>query len=359
MQLRSILLWSSIPAIFVAASAIGQTPERTPNIEEITQWARSGHANIHSESFAHWNDTGEIPPVCSTCHSGAGFRSLYGFDGSTPGLPQSPIPVGGVVDCDTCHHPGLPSVTEIRLPSGTQHPVVGAEAACMTCHQGRASTATIERAVAESLEDEVNSELSFINPHYAVAAASLLGGSGALGYQYPGKDYQQRFFHARPVSTCVGCHEPHNLTVAEDTCTTCHESGDSRAIRISRQSFDGSGDLEQGIYADISANRERLFALLTEYAREIAGTALVYDGNRHPYFFADHNGDGLPDQRDGAPVPYTNWTPRLLKAAYNWKFVGADAGIHVHNPHYALQLIHDSAEDVSLGLGRQLTGMTR
>ena len=63
MQLRSILLLGSIPAIFVVASAIGQSPERTPNIEEITQWARSGHANIHSESFAHWNDAGEIPPV--------------------------------------------------------------------------------------------------------------------------------------------------------------------------------------------------------------------------------------------------------------------------------------------------------
>src|SRR5690606_24249890 len=168
--MRSGLLLCASMFLVLVTSAMSQAPDRSASSAVITHWARSGHANAHSQSFTHWNEAGEIPPTCSTCHSGAGFRSLYGFDGSSPGLPQSPIPVGGVVDCDTCHHPGLPSVTEIRLPSGTQHPVVGAEAACMTCHQGRASTATIERAVAESSEDEVNPELSFINPHYAVAA---------------------------------------------------------------------------------------------------------------------------------------------------------------------------------------------
>lgn len=37
----------------------------------------------------------------------------------------------------------------------------------------------------------------------------------------------------------------------------------------------------------------------------------------------------------------------MLKAAYNWKFVSSDAGIHVHNPHYALELLYDSMEDLS------------
>jgi formate-dependent nitrite reductase cytochrome c552 subunit len=343
----------------VAVAAVGQTPQGTPNIKEITEWARSGHANIHSESFAHWNDSGQIPPVCATCHSGAGFRSLYGFDGSQPGLPQSPVPVGGVVDCDTCHHPGLRTLTEIRLPSGVQHPVTGFEGACMTCHQGRASTASIVKSVGETAEDEVNPQLSFVNPHYSIAAASLLGGVGGLGYQYPAKTYEPRFFHARPVSSCVSCHEPHNLTVAEQTCVACHETGNAKAIRISRQSHDGSGDLRKGIHDDIVANRARLFELIVDYARERTGTPVSYDGGRHPYFFADHNRDGLADQREGSPVPYASWTPRLLKAAYNWKFVGADTGIHVHNPHYALQLLYDSAEDLSAALGRELQGMAR
>lgn len=99
--------------------------------------------------------------------------------------------------------------------------------------------------------------------------------------------------------------------------------------------------------------------LIVDYAREVAGTPVIHDGTRHPYFFAGHNADGVPDQQDGAPVAYASWTPRLLKAACNWKFVGADGGIHVHNPHYALQLLHDSAEDIPAALGREPTGMRR
>ena len=358
MRIENLLLWAGIPAVFFAAIAIGQTPDREHDIAEITAWARSGHANFHSPSFSYWNEAGSIPPVCSTCHSGAGFRSLHGFDGSQPGLPDNPMPTGGVVDCATCHSPGIASLREIPLPSGNTHPVSGFEGACMTCHQGRGSSAMIERAVANSGEDDVNEELSFINPHYSVAAASLLGCAGALGYQYPGKNYEPRFTHAPSVTTCTSCHDPHSLTVAEETCRSCHQSGNSRDIRISRMSYDGSGNLGQGIHHDIVANRRLLFSLITEYARDVTGTPVVYV-DRHPYFFTDHNDDGQPDQRDGAPVPYGNWTPRLLKAAYNWKFVGADAGIHVHNAHYALQLLHDSAEDLSTALGRKLEGIAR
>ena len=43
-------------------------------------------------------------------------------------------------------------------------------------------------------EDTPNPELSFINPHYATAAATMLGGYGG-GYHYPGKDYSGRFLH--------------------------------------------------------------------------------------------------------------------------------------------------------------------
>lgn len=358
MHFRSLLLWASIPAVFAVASALGQAPDREPDIAQITQWARSGHANFHSQSFSYWNDAGAIPPVCSTCHSGAGFRSLYGFDGSDPGLPQNPIPVGGVVDCDTCHNPRLQNLTEINLPSGASHPVAGFEAACMTCHQGRGSGETIDEAVGEASDDEVDVELVFINPHYAIAAASLLGSAGGLGYQYPGKEYEPRFIHAAPVASCTSCHDPHSLSVAEETCLTCHQTGNADEIRISRISYDGSGNLSQGIRRDIETNRDRLFALITEYAHEVAGTPIVY-ANRHPYFFVDRNEDGQPDQQEGAPVPYGSWTPRLLKAAYNWKFVGADPGIHVHNPHYALQLLYDSVEDLSNALGQELTGMAR
>lgn len=323
----------------------------------IAAWARSGHANASSESFAHWNEDGEIPPVCATCHSGAGFRSLYGLDGSTPGLPEQAMPTGGVVDCDTCHNPGLSEVDEVRFPSGLMHPVEPGEASCLSCHQGRASGASVTKAVAGMPEDEPQAELSFINPHYAVAAATWLGGYAASGYHYAGKSYSGRFFHARPMSSCASCHDPHTLQVSQQTCATCHEESVPQDIRLSRLSHDGSGDLGKGIRADIQANADLLKTMLVDYAAKVAMTPLVYDGHRYPYFFADANDDKRADETDGKPVGYNAWTPRLLKAAYNWKLVMADPGAYAHNPHYVLELLHDTIEDLAGPLGRDMEAL--
>jgi len=231
----------------------------------------------------------------------------------------------------------------------------------MTCHQGRAAGTTVIRAVANKSHDSPDSALTFINPHYATAAATMLGGYGGMGYQYPDKNYSGRFLHAKPVATCVSCHEPHSLKVAEKNCLTCHTSGNAADIRISRVSFDGSGNLKKGIRQDIAANAARLMGMLEDYAAKVARVPLHYDGSRHPYFFADANGDGVADQLDGKPVPYASWTPRMLKAAYNWKFVGSDKGIHVHNPHYALELLYDSIEDLagSLDVNFAALGLVR
>ena len=318
-----------------------------PNMRAISSWIRSGHADASGEAFSHWDGEGSIPPVCSTCHSGPGFRSFHGLDGSEPGLPAEPVPTGSVVDCATCHDPNLSDITEITLPSGVVHPVSTSDAACTTCHQGRAAGASVTKAVGDKAEDTPDPELGFVNPHYALAAVSMLGGYGAGGYQYPGKTYTGRFLHAKPVSTCLSCHDPHSLEVAQDTCLTCHQTGDPKAIRISRQSYDGSGDVTKGIAADIGSLSDQLMAEIKAYAAQVAGVAIIYDGGHYPYFFADANGDGLADQADGRGVAYKSWTPRLLKAAYNWKFVSSDHGIHVHNPHYALELLYDSAESLS------------
>jgi formate-dependent nitrite reductase cytochrome c552 subunit len=221
----------------------------------------------------------------------------------------------------------------------------------MTCHQGRAAGNMISKAVGSLELDAPNPELKFINPHYAVAAATWLGGHGGSGFQYPDKDYSGRFFHARPVETCVSCHEPHSLKVAQDACSTCHEDGTPDNIRLSRISYDGSGDLKKGLSTDIAVNADRLHGLILEYATAVAGTPMIFDGHQHPYFFADANGDEQIDQAKGASVAYNAWTPRLLKAAYNWKFVTSDKGAFVHNPHYALELLYDSTEDLALQLG--------
>ncbi len=327
------------------------------NDQSISDWFRSAHADAAAEAFRHWDEEEEISASCATCHSGEGFRSYHGLDGSAVGSVEGPINTGGVVDCGTCHHAGLSEVKEVAFPSGLMHPVQGVEASCMTCHQGRTAGSTVAKVMADLDLDTPNPELRFINPHYATAAATWLGGYGGSGYHYDDKDYSGRFFHARPVSSCVSCHEPHTLEVAFEPCLTCHQADKPQNIRIARQSYDGSGDTSKGIQSDIQVNATTLLDMIKSYAADVANAPIVYDGTRYPYFFADANGDGVLDQSDGQPVAYDAWTPRSLRAAYNWKLVTADPGNYAHNPPYILELLYDSIEDLSGPLGTDMEAL--
>lgn len=88
---------------------------------------------------------------------------------------------------------------------------------------------------------------------------------------------------------------------------------------------------------------------------------MIHDATRYPYFFTDANGDGATDMADGRPLVYGAWTPRSLRAAFNWKLVSADPGAYAHNPYYALELLHDSIVDLSgpLGIDPQDIGLLR
>ncbi|SFI31186.1 Cytochrome c7 [Jannaschia pohangensis] len=321
------------------------------NDQAILDWFRSAHANAAAEAFSHWDDEGEINAACATCHSGEGFRDFYGLDGTQAGVVDGTIDVGGVVDCGTCHNAGLAKISEVTFPSGVVHPVTGVEASCLTCHQGRAAGATVLAATQGMADDEPNGELRFINPHYATAAATWLGGYGAAGYHYEGNAYSGRFFHARPVASCNSCHDPHTLEVQFEPCLTCHEANSPGDIRIARQSYDGSGDTTVGIRSDIQANADLLMSLLLDYTDDVVGAPAIYDATRYPYFFADANGDGAIDMADGRPVAYASWTPRGLRTAFNWKLVTADPGNYAHNPLYSLELLYDAIEDLSAPLG--------
>ena len=321
------------------------------NETAITDWFRSAHANAAAEAFSHWDDDGEVQAACATCHSGEGFRDFHGLDGSEPGVVDGTIDVGGVVDCGTCHNAGLAQVTEVTFPSGLVHPVRGVEASCLTCHQGRSAGTDVAEAIGDQELDAPNPDLRFINPHYATAAATWLGGYGAAGYHYQGQDYSGRFFHARPVETCNSCHQPHTLEVEFEACTTCHQAEEPAAIRIARQSYDGSGDTDKGISADIQSNADLLLEMIEAYTDDVVAAPVIYDGNRYPYFFADANRDGAIDMADGRPVAYASWTPRSLRAAFNWKLITADPGNYAHNPQYTLELLYDSIADMADPLG--------
>jgi hypothetical protein len=82
----------------------------------------------------------------------------------------------------------------------------------------------------------------------------------------------------------------------------------------------------------------------------------VYDSHSHPYYFVDADKNGEVDKDDkGASVRYAAFTPRLMRAAFNYQYVQKDPGAFVHNPQYVMQFLYDSIQD----LGGSVQGMTR
>jgi hypothetical protein len=324
------------------------------------QWSNSPHANAESRSFTNWDgtDNQEIPITCAKCHSTTGYLDYLGVDGSEFGVVNNPAPIGTVITCEACHNPVASNLTSVTFPSGAEIHGLGAEARCMECHQGRASTATVNASIENAGlspddEDVVSEDLGFTNIHFYAAAATQHGTLAMGGYEYEGMAYDGRFDHPAPFQTCVDCHNPHTLEVRVEQCTTCHENvrtaGDLVNIRTqgSMADFSGDGNLTQGIYFEIRNLQEMLIEAMQRYAVEVPGTPIGYF-SAHPYFFIDTDGDGQISADEAAfPNRYNAWTPRLAKAAYNYQVSLKDSGSYAHGSKYIIQLLHDSINSLN------------
>jgi hypothetical protein len=336
------------PAAALATPA-GMLP--TTQVPFYAEWASSPHARATAEPFNHWNKEGNIPVECARCHSTPGFRDYLGADGTAAGKVDHPAPVGTVITCVACHNDKTLMLTSVTFPSGLKVEHQGGDARCMTCHQGVESTNSVNRKLAGIADDKVEPKLEFINVHYTAAGAMLFGAMARVGYEYPGKTYAGRFQHKEPYNRCTSCHELHTVAVKVDACAACHKEVTDkvslRRIRTSKADYDGNGDAEEGIAQEIDHLRGRLFAAIQDYAKSVAGKPIVYQAEVYPYFFVDLNGNGTAD-KDEAKFPnrYKAWTPRLMKAAYNYQFVTKDPGAFAHNPTYAIELLHDSLADL-------------
>jgi len=249
-------------------------------------------------------------------------------------------------------------MTSVTFPSGIEINGLDAEARCMQCHQGRASTVTVDTAIAEAGltedVDKVSEDIGFTNIHYFAAAATQAGGTAMGGYQYAGKVYDSKFAHVEEFNTCIGCHDPHTLELKIEDCQGCHEGvlgvEDLEDVRWagSLVDYDGDGDMEEGIYYEIETLRETLYGLMQTYSKDVAGSPIVYNAGSYPYFFADTNGSGEGDEGDER---YASWTARLAKAAYNYQTSLKDPGAFAHGGKYIIQLLFDSIEDLNMALG--------
>jgi hypothetical protein len=319
-------------------------------------WIASGHADSAAVAFNHWNE--EIPAVipadCTKCHTSAGLAEFA----STGKTSEVPVP-GGVITCTTCHNEVVSALTSVTFPSGNVINNLGPEARCMTCHQGRESKASvdasIEVTVGAGADPDVSSpDLSFRNVHFFTAGATMYAAQAAGGYEYEGQLYDQKFTHVEQMDTCLSCHDNHSLEVKILKCAECHENSssvdDMKNTRMmgSMKDYDGDGDRAEGIYYEIQGLQEKLLVAIQSYALDISGAAIVYDPLTYPYFFIDNNEDGILTEGEAVLAnAYASWTPRLIKAAYNYQFTIKDPGAYAHNAKYAIELLYDSINDLN------------
>ena len=114
------------------------------------EWANSPHNNAEAEAFVHWNEDGEIQESCAKCHSTPGYLDFIGADGSEAGVVNAPAPLGTTVECAACHNDVTGEMTSVVMPSGVELMGLGDESRCIQCHQGRASTVSVNAGLEEA-----------------------------------------------------------------------------------------------------------------------------------------------------------------------------------------------------------------
>jgi hypothetical protein len=341
-----LLLLISLIVLGLSARSLNRLTNESV-VQATNRYATSGHADREARAFTLWsnNDPPVVPAFCARCHGTPGFLDYLGADGSPPGAMNRRAPAGEVVTCIACHNPTAHALEQVAFQSGVEFKPVQTEATCLICHQSLESTNGLRDAL-EGLEDDVVSPYSFIDPHYKIAASTQLGSVAHSGYEYPEREYAGYFAHAAGAETCTDCHNPHDLTVEPKKCAPCHlnvvRNVNFLSIRTQKTDYDGDLDTTEGIYSEIRSLQALLLKAIQEYARRVAGKPIVY-ADQSPYFCIDANDNGIADAEEiNTDNSYDAWTPRLLRAAYNYQFVVKDAGGYVHNPRYVIQLLHDS-----------------
>jgi hypothetical protein len=335
-------------------------------IPNYDNWASSAHGDYGAEAFNHWNsaDPAEVPTSCAKCHSTPGFQDYIGADGTTAFAVDQPAPIGTAIECAACHNDTADALSSVIFPGGANPGVRidnldSASARCMTCHQGRESTASVDEAIAAAgvaSDDEVSANLGFKNVHYLAAGATLEAGRVSVGYEYAGQSYDWRFRHVPGKDTCTGCHNPHSLEVKVAECATCHNGvqsvDDLKNIRMASSKatdYDGNGSLTQGVYYEIQGLQDKLLTAIQALpaVEQPAGPAICYDGATYPYWFIDTNANGVCDGTENTFANgYNAWTARLVRATYNYQVSVKDPGAYAHNAKYIIQLLFDSVQDI-------------
>ncbi len=320
-----------------------------------------GHFAGSEEAFRHWDEDGFVPSSCSKCHSDQGLPFFL-----AEGVNISQSPSNGL-NCATCHDNVTTFsryvVEEVLFPSGAMLSMSDLDSnLCLECHQGRESTASVDGRIGSLDPDDPTGGLRFVNVHYFAAGSTVFGTEAKGIYEYSGQSYLGRNEHVSQFDTCVECHDSHAQEVEIEACSICHAgvetAVDLHNIRFNEEQiyvdWDGDGDVAEGIFSEIETMRDILYSAMQAYAANTAGVdGIAYNAARYPYFFIDADGDGqLSADETNA---YSTWTPRLLRAAYNYQYVLKDPGAYAHNGKYVVQVLFDTLVDI----GADTIGMSR
>jgi len=307
---------------------------------------------------------------CVPCHSPEGLIELSNT-GEYPAEVSTDV---AVIACIACHDLRARNAADDGYELGSRRTIsnfafdnartldpenpatiegLGDNALCMTCHQGRESTASVNAKVAGP------APYSFSNIHYLAAAATLFGNQAKGAYEYDGKVYSSKFEHVESNDLCVECHNAHsgelylydsitNETSAPTTCDACHpevvDTGDYEtdhlAVRDIRMNgsyidYDGDGDTDEGIFYEVETLQEILLGLVEDYAATVIGIPIEYNPDAYPYYF-----------KLGTTDRYVDFDAKLLKAAYNLQVSLVDPGSYAHNGTYTIEYLYDSIEDL-------------
>ena len=325
----------------------------------------AGHFAATEMAFRDWDADGAVPATCSKCHSATGIPLFISEANASDGVSGVTIaqPVSQGFQCTTCHDvanfPNTYSVSAVKFPSGAvlSFPEAASANICIECHQGRESTVSVNKVLANKPDDTVDATLRFRNPHYFGAGATLFGTEAQGAYEYTGKTYLGHHGHVEAGLTCISCHNAHSLEINTQLCTVCHGAKSTPdTIRMGANDYDGDANTIEGMFDEVNTMEALLYAAIQKYAADKASSPIVYSAGNYPYFFIDTNANGNPDASElSSDNSYKSWTPRLLRAAYNYQWVQKDPGAFTHNGKYILQVLYDSIADV----GGDVANLTR
>jgi len=324
----------------------------------------AGHFAGDTLPFRDWDLNADgspnyiVPFGCVKCHTAQGLptylkdggTTVVTSNGTTAITGLAPLPSSNGYMCTTCHNeesfPDRLTVNSVVFPSGATVSFGGKDAdgkyvaddsnLCISCHQGRESTTSMNNALKGKELDTVDANVRFKNIHYFAAGATLFGNDVKGAYQYDGKAYVGQNMHADEkgkMNKCKDCHDVHALEPKVETCQTCHDTTDPTTIRETDVDYDGDGNITEGVKGEVDTLAEALYAQMQTYAAAHGG-AIEYKATAYPYFYG----------ADGKA--YATWTPKLVKAAFNYQYSQKDPGVYVHNNKYIIQILIDSIQDI-------------